>query len=81
MVIFTESAMGIIWLFFEVFFWKEILKTKNHEHKISLFTFQKVHYHSIFCQNADFGAMVRYRLNSDLILNFDFNFSHDEFKY
>lgn len=80
MVIFAGSAMGIVWFFFEGFFWIETLKKKKYEHKTSLFTFQKVHYYSIFCQNPDFGAMVLYRLSSDLILNFDFNFSHDEFK-
>ena len=76
----TRSAMGIVWFLFEGFFWKEILKPKKHEHKTSLFTFQKVHYCSIFYQNPNLGAMVRYRLSSDLSLNFNLNFSHNEFK-
>ena len=63
-----------------MFFWIEILKTKKHEHKTSFFIFQMALYNSIFCQNSDFGAMVRYRLSSNMILNFEFNFSHDEFK-
>jgi len=80
MVIFAKSTMGIVWFFFEEFFWKETLKTKKYEHKTSLFTLQKVYYLSISCQNSDFGARVRYRLSSDLILNSDFNFGHEEFK-
>lgn len=80
MVIFTGSAMGIVWFLFEGFFWKEILKPKNHKHKTALFTFQEVDYCSIFYQSPNFGAMVRYRLSSDLISNFNLNFSHDEFK-
>ena len=80
MVIFTGSTMGIVWFFFEEFLWKETLKTKKHEYKTSLFTFQKVYYFSISCQNSDFGARVRYRLSSDLILNSNFNFGHEEFK-
>jgi len=75
MVILAGSTMGIVW-----FFWKETLKTKKHEHKTSLFTLQKVYYLSISCQNSDFGARVRYRLSSDLILNSNFNFGHEEFK-
>ena len=45
-----------------------------------IFSFQSLCSFSIFYQISHFGAVVRYRLSSDLILNFNFNFSHEEFK-
>jgi len=58
MVIFTESAMGIVCFFFEEFFWIEILKPKKYEHKTSFFISQKALYLCVFSQNSDFDAMV-----------------------
>ena len=56
------------------------LKNSNSCTLYVIFSSQSLCFFSIFYQISHFGAVVRYRLSSDLILNFNFNFSHEEFK-